>query len=452
MKDKDPAAEDGEAPIDVEAVEADPGARNAEFGDAEFVDAETVDAEPVETETLAGDPDAAGTPPPGQSSRFGGPVPWLAAALIAGLIIGPFLHAALSPVLPDWLRPAARTSAPEQTLTAALAERLGVLEKAARERVRQIAGLEQQVRELQLVERSRQTNGEEGGEEGSKDGGDLAALEKRIGLELAQLAGDLAQLSATVKQQLKSTAETARPTLDLGAIERRLGDLETTMVRLSGGLDRAAKQAQGLVEKAMAPLGSQVGDLARKLETLRARSARQLDAAKREAFAIALLQLRIAVQRGDAFQNALAAVTARFADDAAVAGSLAALEQHAAAGVADLDDLRQGFAAMVRAVLSDGKPGGGGIWQSIKGRLSGLISVRRTGPVPGKDAKAVLARAEVKLATGDLKAAVAELAALDAPAQARAKSWLDAARARLRVEQAITDLAERAATATGGQP
>jgi uroporphyrinogen-III synthase len=60
--------------------------------------------------------------------------------------------------------------------------------------------------------------------------------------------------------------------------------------------------------------------------------------------------------------------------------------------------------------------------------------------VLGDDTAAIVARAEARLAAGDLYAAVQQLAALQGPAAAAAQDWLAPANARLAAQQAMAGL------------
>ena len=77
-------------------------------------------------------------------------------------------------------------------------------------------------------------------------------------------------------------------------------------------------------------------------------------------------------------------------------------------------------------------------------RLADLVSVRRTGEVEGAGNEARVARAEARLAAGDLAAAVAEVSALSGPGDEAAADWLARARARLAVDEALAVLSRHA--------
>lgn len=78
--------------------------------------------------------------------------------------------------------------------------------------------------------------------------------------------------------------------------------------------------------------------------------------------------------------------------------------------------------------------------------LTRFVSVRRTGPATGDSADAILARAEHRLAEGDLRAALDETGRLAGPAAEVVKDWRDGAEARLGLEQVLVALRAEALT------
>ncbi|MEX0815716.1 MAG: mitofilin family membrane protein, partial [Dongiaceae bacterium] len=149
---------------------------------------------------------------------------------------------------------------------------------------------------------------------------------------------------------------------------------------------------------------------------------------------------------------------------AAVERLTAPLAAHAESGIPTPADLRAEFPAVARAVagFAPVPAGDSGGWRDrLLGRLSDLISLRPVGAgVEGDDPAARVARAEAHLATGDLAAAIDELADLTGERAAAAADWLARARARLAVERALSELqaaaiarlapADAAATSGGG--
>jgi hypothetical protein len=113
-------------------------------------------------------------------------------------------------------------------------------------------------------------------------------------------------------------------------------------------------------------------------------------------------------------------------------------------GVATVDELTREFSGLAGEIIATSKSNPQGWAAKIWDRLSGVISVRRTGEVEGDSAQARVARAELRLAERDLPSAVLELGALDGAAATAVKPWLDRARARMIADQASALITTRA--------
>jgi hypothetical protein len=82
-----------------------------------------------------------------------------------------------------------------------------------------------------------------------------------------------------------------------------------------------------------------------------------------------------------------------------------------------------------------------GVWRKVTDGLSEAVTVRPEGEAEGDGPLERLARAERRLAAGNLAEAVAELDGLSGAAREAAAAWLDKARARLAADAAIDALA-----------
>jgi len=86
-----------------------------------------------------------------------------------------------------------------------------------------------------------------------------------------------------------------------------------------------------------------------------------------------------------------------------------------------------------------------GILSHLTAHLLSSLQFRRRGLVEGNDVLSVVARAEYYLNEKDLDTATRELNQLRGPSQALLRDWLDAARRRLEVQQALRVLEAKAA-------
>lgn len=158
------------------------------------------------------------------------------------------------------------------------------------------------------------------------------------------------------------------------------------------------------------------------------------------ALALAASGLQQAVAAGRPFTSELALLEQMTEGDAEAAAPLAVLAPLAESGLPRESDLAAGFPATARAIVAAARGESEDWLDSFWDSLGELVTVRPVGEVEGETPAARAARAEQRLAAGDLAAAVAELEALSgAPAEAAAP-WLAEARRRLEGLQAAEAL------------
>jgi mitofilin len=129
-------------------------------------------------------------------------------------------------------------------------------------------------------------------------------------------------------------------------------------------------------------------------------------------------------------------------DDAVVGAALEALEAGDApdVGVEPLADLASWFTTSVAPAVSRVAlvpDDGAGVLAHVASHVLSVFAFRRQGLVPGDDVLSVLARAEHNLNEKDLDSATRELNQLHGAAKTLLKDWLEAARRRLEVQQAL---------------
>jgi hypothetical protein len=168
----------------------------------------------------------------------------------------------------------------------------------------------------------------------------------------------------------------------------------------------------------------------------------------RAAALLAVGQLRAALRGSGAYEAELSAVRAVVPADDETVAAIDALAAHAATGVATPETLRARFGAIAGEIVRAAYAPDEGSWlDQTMARLGELATFRRVGEVEGEETDARVARAETRLAEGNLAAAVSEVEGLvEAPGRVAA-DWLSAARARLAVARALAVLDARALTA-----
>jgi len=292
---------------------------------------------------------------------------------------------------------------------------------------------------------------------------DVAAAGRPDAGRLTAIESTLAELKADVVEKA-GAAEMARLVARVEALEKRpVGAAAGPAAGTGAGADTAAIEAlrrqsaarMTALETENSALRARIADIDKRLAAADARRTATAGMDRANALLLAVGQLREASRESRGFADALGAVRALAAGDAALVGLTDRLAPHAGGGVADLIALRARFPATADAIARAQLAPGGQSWVARTiARVSNLVTVRRVGETAASkdDVQGLLARAELRLAAGDLAGAAAALGRLDgAPAKAAA-DWLSAARARIAVDTAVNDLYARALGAVSAGP
>jgi hypothetical protein len=248
---------------------------------------------------------------------------------------------------------------------------------------------------------------------------------------VAAIKAQAAQSAAAVQllgQRL--AALESKPPPDLGPIQQQLA---------------AVAKANAELTKANAELATTVAALQKAAQSQPAADP------NKAALALALLQIREAVEVARPFDAEYRALVALARDHPEIAAAAKPLAEPAASGVASraalVDRLRQS-APEIATAKPPPKPG----WKSqIVARLRSLVTIRRLDGDARNPAEAAVATAQRDMATGDLAGAVEALSALSGPSRDAAEPWLRIARQRLAVETALRQVAA-AVTVVLGTP
>lgn len=224
----------------------------------------------------------------------------------------------------------------------------------------------------------------------------------------------------------------ARPAAGAGAVEspamtRRVDDLADRIENLDGRLpsDLDARLAAFADEAQVGAVEARVAQLETDIQYTDVRLA---------ATGLALAQLSRAAQGSSPFTAELAAAEIVLAGDP----RLDQIAPFAATGVPTLAMLRADFPPLARQVARAAMtPQSVGAWDRVWAWLGKAISFRRTGEADGPGAGAILARAEARLAEGNLAAAAAEMNGLEEAPRALAADWIAAAEARVAIDRLV---------------
>ena len=280
----------------------------------------------------------------------------------------------------------------------------------------------------------------------------LTSLESR----LSQGVGGAEELKARMDGQEASLADLeARFSQGAGGAEElkaRMGGLESSLDALGSSAAAALRDEIASLIAKLTEAETRLADADSQLESLIAREQAARTAAARQATAsLAVAQLRDAMHGAGPYTAQFEVLNALAADDPELQGFLGPLAARAASGIPTLERLRASFPEVASRVVAAGRDAEqDGVLGDVLRRLSGVISIRPIGEVEGTDADAIVARAEARLADGNLAAAVTELNGLEGAAQRQAADWLGEAQARLDAEGAITKMTGRLAAGLSG--
>lgn len=257
------------------------------------------------------------------------------------------------------------------------------------------------------------------------------AMEQRVD-SVARRIDALEQRTGGIDRRTQATEQRG------DALAQRLETQDQEMSRVLGALGNAEGVAPRV--EALEKDSLQAKRLADSLRELRETAVVTRDEATSVHLAVlATNQLTIAVNRSGPFAAELKALQAVAPESTRPA--LETLAPYSATGVLTVETLRARFPAVARAVAATKATLSGDSWtERTLNRLTQLVSIRKTGPdaiaAGGTDGR--LAEAEQVLAKGDLAAAIKALEGLDTPAAAEAAApWVEAAKARLAVDEAL---------------
>lgn len=298
----------------------------------------------------------------------------------------------------------------------------------------------------------------------------LSALVDRTGTIEAQIAAlpdapepvDLSPLGERIDALGAAIEANAQ---SLQGLTDRVAYLESLPLGTGDGADNSAAiaaavaQMQAALQEQSAELAAQQAEnaaMSAEIQDIAAAAEDRIAAAEARAEArvggataqAALGQLRIAVATGAPFAGALADVAAGTGVEVPEA-----LQAAAATGVPTLDHLQSAFPTAARAALPIAirETAGEGTMNRVTAFLQSQIGGRSLEPQEGGSPDAILSRAEAAMQSGDVTAALTEIAALPAPAQEVLAAWVADAERRVAATDAMAEFAAALDTASQGE-
>lgn len=265
-------------------------------------------------------------------------------------------------------------------------------------------------------------------------------------------ADQLAPLSQRLDAMEKQLAVLAARPAAAAAPDTAGVDAAAEAVKALDALRSRSGERMSVLERENSALRDVVAQLDKRVAAIEQKPAVPPGAARGNALLLAVGQLREAGRGTAPFDAALQAVEALAGTDEALLKPIAALKPFALTGAPDLIALRLRFNRISARIAHEAFiPKGDGWVDRTLGKLSRIFTFRRTGPgaAQGDDENGRVARAELRLAAGDLAEAVAILEGLKGPALGYAGPWLKEAHARLVVDASIKTLFSEALSRAG---
>ena len=273
---------------------------------------------------------------------------------------------------------------------------------------------------------------------------DVAALTDRLSGIESDLAGLPSQTAAPDLSPIDARLGAIESALaDLSdqraGIEDRLSALDTRITELAARpiTDGASEAAVAAFEAELAGLQSAIAAQRAEVEQMvaaaQATEAQAAEQARRAEAQAAIGRLVAALDRGDALQAELAALSA-------LGVTIPDALTQAGDGVAPLSALQADFPDAARAALAAARTADSSD-TGVTGWLQKQLGARSVTPRAGDDPDAVLSRAEAALTQGQVDQALQELQSLPEAAQAPLSDWQAAAVLRRDAVQAIDALA-----------
>ncbi len=301
------------------------------------------------------------------------------------------------------------------------------------------------------------------GKSGDKaaDGEQLSPVE-RLSQRVASLEKSLAENGGADQVMTALKAEKSRVQAELDKALSRIDDLEgriaevrelASAITSNSGADvdltPILNRIDGLEEQDRETSG-EVQALSEKVETIASKGG----GAAGSGVVLAVAQLRDAALSGRPYAAQLNALKSVASGNTEITAAASRLDSAAEQGLPTVEELQAGFSDIAGDIVAQARAGNGDWLDQATGRLSALVSLRRTDGASGNPIEDAVAKIEQDLAQRDVASAVKTAAALsdtiDGEAKAMLEPWLLDAKARATAARALDAMHASALAALEG--
>ncbi len=299
----------------------------------------------------------------------------------------------------------------------ALAREIRAVKSVAEKSSRRAALVEEAINEASKVNKG-VTNGAQGLSVGqSLRLTDMEAQIKRLSENLDRLNGKVAS-----NLKLPEFEKTVR------GLQKDISSLEDKIRALDGVIAKT--------NKTMTTSNAVILKLDQRVSALE-KVDKSADTDRLAALSFALEGLARKIETGDPFKQELDIVSAAIPQSP----QLEKLSEQARVGVKSIAQLQRQFAPVLQAILAaEDAPAPTGVMSKLVGSAKSLIRIRRVGEIEGEDREAIIARLEVRVKAGDLRAALVEAKKLKNASAEAVKVWLGSVENRLKTIELIKNI------------
>ena len=279
-----------------------------------------------------------------------------------------------------------------------------------------------------------------------RDGERIDALDRALASAQQRLAG-VENATRTAVNDGGSSDARLKTLADQGAaLKQDVTELGNRMVALESRPATPAGPSPESLQASIQPLNAKIAELENRITAI-ARAQDELRASTgAAALTMAVQNLRRAVAEGKPFSTELKTLASLTSEPL----EAAPLEARRESGLASLARLQRDFDTAAKAAIDAARPAGDGSFTGdLLAKARNLVRVRPTGDVPGDAPEAILARAEHRLDSGDLAAAIRETSQLTGPAAQAMTPWLTEAKDRAAADDALAKIEARLMTSLG---
>jgi len=266
----------------------------------------------------------------------------------------------------------------------------------------------------------------------------ISQQQQALEQQLAQIQGQAQAARSELREQIsaldtRTEGLTRADNAGLSALSERVDALAQQVEAAGAAQPPAPQERLAQLDQRIVELSEELQSLRGTLEQVRAQNADQLARSRAASIALALGNMRRALDRGVPFKLELEALR-RLSRQPIEAKVLAAQAED---GVPTVQAMRANFPDYARRALEASKASGGdnSIIDQLVDSARSVVNVRPLGEIEGDGPGATIARIENRLKAGDLTGAIEQTDALSGEAAVQLLPWVEQVKTRIAAQK-----------------